>query len=1111
MLRIIMGKAGTGKSSAIMREISASVSRGEGGSILLIPEQFSHEAEREMCSICGDSMSLYAEVLSFTGLARKLSTELGGGAVRYLDKGGRLLCMALATEGLYSRLRVYSAARKRAELQSMLLTAVTEMKSACISSEMLFNAADRRKDTLSDKLYDLALVMEAYDAVVANGHADPADRLTVLAEQIENSGFCEKNRVYIDGFTDFTAQELRVIEALLKKKVNVTLCIGCDSPEEGSEIFELSRSTVRSFVRFCRENDIDCTLSTMDGTAGKNDSLRVFADNMFSYSGESAQCEDGVIGIHAAGNAAAECEFAAARCLELVREKGCRWRDIAIAVRGFEDYRLMLESTFSHYGVPLYTARKNDLLSKPLPSLISSVYEIVGGGWELADVLAYLRTGLTGLSDEECDELENYLLLWQLRGSAWKQESDWRLHPEGYGGEYDDSANERLRELNRLRRTVAKPLLHFEERSKSAETASEQAKALAELFHELNLSARLEQRSDELKERGMLTAAQECAQLWDITVNALEQSAAILGDAESDADSFGRLFTSMLSRYDVGTIPVSLDRVTAGDFDRMRRRRIKHLIVLGASDERIPAPEPEGGMFTQDERDMLSIYGIDLGGLGDGDMWREFSVIYNCLTLPSESLHFTYPTFGKNGDVLRPAFVVNRAKKLFDLSTKAVIPAELRLSAAAPALELAANALRGGGELAASAAKYFENEEPERMELLLKASDMSRGSLSKRSVEAVYGDKLYLSASKIDKFAACRFSYFMQYGLRAKKRESAEFAPPEMGIFMHFILEKVAGEVMELGGFKTVTETKLRELTDKYIAVYIHENLNDFREKTPRFVYLFRRLTKDVRTVVADMANELRVSDFEPIAFEFNFGKAENIPPYKLGEGEESLVLTGIADRIDGWVHDGKLYLRVMDYKTGRKKFSLSDVWYGMGLQMLLYLFSLRENGGLLYGREVVPAGVMYIPARDVMLSSNTDLSDEELSAKRAREVRRSGMLLDDMAVINAMENSEEPRYIPVTFKKGVPTGDALASAERFGLLAKHINKTLCDMARELHRGSICADPFYRSQQENACNQCDYFAACHFVSGENGESYKHTPNLEASKVWNILEGGEELG
>ncbi len=1111
MLRIIIGKAGTGKSAAIMAEIADAVRRQEGNSVLLVPEQYSHEAERELCERCGDSLSLYAEVLSFTAFARKLSSELGGAAVPYLDKGGRLLCMALAADGLYSRLRMYPAARRKAELQTVLLSAIDELKTACVSPEQLMQASNECVGALSDKLHDLSLLLEAYDAVTANGHADPTDRLTVLARQIEVSSIDEKTSIYIDGFTDFTAQERRVIEALLLKGACVTLCISCDSLSGGSEIFELTRIMARRLIGFAKENAIEFELEEFKGSSGKNAALSFCTEQMFVYSSERYEGECDSVQIALAASAAQECELAAAHALRLVRETGCRWRDIAVAVRGFSDYSLALESAFSRYGVPLYTARKTDLMAKPIPALIAYAYEIIDGGWECDDVLGYLRTDLVGLSSDECDELENYMLMWQLRGSAWTDNTDWRLNPEGFTDKLEDSSREKLRSVNALRRRVSAPLLHFAENAKNAQTAAEQAKALAGLLEELGLAERLEKKSRRLVESGRAATAQEYAQLWDITVSALEQCAAILGDTQTELSSFARLFTLMLSKYDVGTIPAALDRVTAGDFDRMRRRNIKHLIVLGASDTRLPQSSEEAGVFSRDERRRLLEMDIDLGGVGDSELWREFSLIYNCLTLPSESMLISYCAFDEKGEPQRAAFVVNRIRACLGLEVKAAASDEIKMNARAPALELAANAFNGAGTASASAAQLFETLKPERMQMLRAAAQSSRGSLSRRSVDALYGKNIKLSASKIDKFASCRFAYFMQYGLKAKTREPAGFTPPEMGIFMHYILEHTAKDVMLCGGFKSVTDEKLRQITDGHIAQYVHDTLNDFKEKSKRFEYLFRRLTGSVYQVVQDMADELRASDFEPLSFELDFGKSDILPPLKLGEGDDSLVLTGIADRVDGWVHDGRLYLRVVDYKTGKKSFSLSDVWYGMGLQMLLYLFSLGENGQLLYGKPIVPAGVLYIPARDVILSSKTDLSDEEIASERADEIKRSGLILDEPEVINAMEHSDKPRYIPVKFKGGVPTGDALASAERFGLLARHIDETLRKMACELKQGSIAADPFYRSQQENACLHCDYFDACHFADGENGEQVNPMPKLAATRVWNILEGGEGNG
>ena len=1110
MLKIYYGKAGTGKSAAVMNEICDAVKNAQGSRMLIVPEQYSHEAERELCQICGDSLSLYAEVFSFTGLARRFAAVYGGAAEAYLDKGGKMLCMALASDAVASRLKVYSGLRRRAEMQNVLLAAVDELKTACIDSEKLLAAAAECDGALADKLSDLALVQEAYDAAVAQGSADPSDRLNRLCEQLEESDLSEKFHIYLDGFTDFTAQEMRCIEAMISKNARVTVCLGCDDLKRGSETFELSRLTAKRLIAYAEEKSIPVETRRFTDTAGKNPALSFFADNMFSFSRAKFEGETAPVEIIAAPGISAECELAAAKAISLVRETGCRWHDIAIAVRGFEDYRQMLESVFHHYGVPLYTARKSDLLSKPLPALIAGAYEIMGSAWELDDIMFYLRTDLAGLDREDCDILENYAFMWQLRGLAWKQEKEIRLHPEGYGAEYTDETNDKLRYINALRRKAVRPLLNFEQKSEEAATARQQAQALADFLEELKLADRLEKKAEELRESGREAAAQEYQQLWDICVGALEQCVAVLGDTPADREYFGRLFTLMLSKYDVGTIPAALDRVLAGDFDRMRRRRIKHLIVLGASDSRIPQADAEGGVFSSDERKRLLEMDIDLGGAGDCELWREFSLIYNCLTLPSESLSFIYSGFSDKGEQQRPAFVVNRAKALFNLEIKNADMADAKMNSAAPALELAANAISGLGEAEAAAAEYFRDKTPQRLELLEAAAKMSRGSLSDEAVKALYGKKLRLSASRIDRFASCRFAYFMQYGLKAKTREPAGFAPPELGIFMHFVLEKVASEVMEKGGFKHVSDEELKKITDKYVAEYVHETLDDFREKTPRFEYLFRRLINDVRRVVADMAAELRVSDFEPLAFELDFGNREKIPPVELGEGEDSLTLTGIADRVDGWVHDGKLYLRVVDYKTGHKKFSLADVWNGMGLQMLLYLFTLGRHGDKIYGKEVVSAGVLYIPAKDVRVSASSDMSDDKIASERSSKLKRSGLILDDEAVINAMEHGDSPVYIPVKYNKsGKAAGDALASAERLGLLSKHIDETLREMATQLRRGSIIADPYYKSQQETACRNCDYFEACHFVNGENGESVRRIGSLSATKVWNMLEGGQE--
>lgn len=1100
MLRLIIGGAGVGKTSAVIEEICNAVHHCEGQRFLIVPEQYSHEAERELSLRCGDTLSLYAEVFSFTGLARRMMSLYGGGAGTALDKGGRLLCMALALKAAAPGLRVYSGAERKPELQDMLLHAVDELKTACVTSEALTRASAEMNDALGDKLSDLALVLESYDAVVSRGRADPADRLTVLKSQIPGSILGSGAHVYIDGFIDFTKQELEVILAMLSAGAELTVCLTLDGIDAGSEIFELSRRAGRTLIRRAKELGTSVEVQTL--SAQRQDALSFFAENLFSYT-DVRETSNEQIELWRADDISAECEFAAAKAIALVRG-GCRWRDIALVVRGFEDYRGTLESVFRHYKVPLFTARKSDMLSKPLPAMIDSAYEIILGGWDVDDVISYMRTGLSGLSAGECDELADYIFKWQLRAGAWQKSEPWRQHPDGYGNDYDDESRERLSRINALRHTLSAPLLKFSDASSKAESASAHAAALTNLLRDLRLPELLSERAKALRAAGRETLGAEYEQIWDICVSALEQCDAVLGASAMDAQEFSRLFSMMLSKYDIGAIPVSLDRVSAGDFDRNRRRHIKHLIVLGASDARLPSTEGDAGVFSEDDRQRLLEYDIDLGGGEEGELWREFSLIYNCLTLPSEKLIMCCPLSDANGEEQRPAFVFTRAQALFELEAKTADITDARTSAPAPAMSLAAQGILGGSGASAAAAEYFRNAEPESFGALERAAAMRRGTLSQNTVEKLYGRKLMLSASRIDKFASCRYAYFCQYGLRAKPYEPAQFRPPEIGTFMHYVLEKTMTEVKNRGGINSVTNDELKEITDTFVERYVSEELDDFREKSSRFIHLFKRICRDVHQVVCDMADELRRSSFEPLDFELDFSDASKIPPVELGGAEGELRLTGIADRVDGWVHEGKLYLRVVDYKTGKKEFSLSDVWYGMGLQMLLYLFALEECGEKRYGTEVVPAGVMYLPARNEMSRQEHRIDEAKAEAERLKALRRSGIVLNDEAVINAWEHGDDKLYIPV--KSRSRNGfDGLAGAAQLGKLERHIKKTLCDMARELRSGSIAADPYYRTQEETACGRCDYYDACHFSDGENGESVRRQPTLSPERVWAMID------
>lgn len=1109
MLRLILGAAGSGKTSVITKEISTKVAAGETNICLIVPEQYSHEAERELCSVCGDGLSLSAEVLSFSRLAVRVAQEMGTGGRTYLDGGGRLLCMSLALNQISSRLRLYSAASRDPRLQLELLRTVEELKTACISPEALLEAAQEAEGELSAKLSDLSLCLETYEAILAQGHADPSDRLVRLAETVGESSIGKNGQFYIDGFLDFTGAELEVIKALLKQGAPLTVCLTCDGLYADGEQFMPSRITAYSLLRFAKELGQEAEALTVDTDDSRATPLRFYNDHLFLHTLERVENSSGEITVFRTDDLRCECELAAACCIRLVRETGCRWADIAIAARGFSDYSAALEESFRLYDVPLFSAVRGSILQKPIPALLEAAFDVISGGWDIEDVLCYMKTGLTGVPRWDCDILAGYVTLWNIGGSSWTKESPWKQNPLGFAKKETEDSKSLLDKINSLRRKIAAPLITLEEKGRQAKTALEQARALSEFLAEINLPETLSAHVSELEAAGRLQLADEFSQLWGVLCRALEQFTALLGQLPMSQNEFFGLFLKMLAQYDVSSIPFSPDSVSAGEIDRMRRRNIKHLLVLGASDDRFPAASESTGLLSEEDRDFLGVKLLLPVGAADS-LSRELSLIYNCVCLPSHSLTLSYHSSGDDGAKLRPSFLINRAVALMDVETKTPKLSALRLSARKPAFLLAAGASGSSETEAALAFAYFEStsEGRERLHRLKRMAKTDRGHLSEGSVESLYGKTISISPSRADAFVSCRFYYFLRYGLKLNEREKAGFNPPELGTYMHYVLEKCAGEISSTVGFHNATEDLAGALADKYTDIYITERLGGFEEKSPRFVFLFNRLRPSVRRVVTDMVRELSLSDFAPLDFELFFGRGGKLPPITLGDGENKLQISGIADRVDGYFRDGKLYLRVMDYKTGKKSFSLSDVWYGMGMQMLLYLFALEHKGDELYGEKIVPAGVLYIPARDEIISSPGDLTNDELERAKAKTRRRSGLLLRDETVLDAMEKGEAPEYIPVKYKNGVPTdGESLTDESGFKALGEHVEGRLLELQRNLSEGRIDAHPCYKTETDNACLYCPYGQVCRFDEGRDERRY--LTKVKAEDFWNRLAGGTD--
>ncbi len=1103
MLKLLLGRAGTGKTTRLMAAVREDGPRRP--QIILVPEQVSHDRERLLCQACGPSASRWAEVLSFTRLASRVFHEAGGSAGPVLDAGGRLLLMSQAVALVSGGLRVYARPSRKAAFLEQLLATGDELKSYCVRPEDLLDAAREEQGLQSDRLHDLGLILSGYEALVARRAEDPRDRLTRLADTLRTCCWFRGKDVYLDCFTDFTPQQRQILAHALRQARRVTVALTCDSlTETGETVFQPARRTAQALVALCREEGIGMECEVLAGSrTNVLPELRHLEAHLFS-DGAPAPEEAAGPCLFAAASPYEEAEWAARQILTLVRERDWHFRDITVAARTLERYQPVLESVFRRYQIPLFLGRMEDILEKPVLTLLTAALESVRSHYETDDLFRYLKTGLAGPTWEEIDLLENYALRWDIRGSRWIRQSDWNWHPEGYSMPWREEDRALVARLDALRRRVIAPLEQLSQARRG--TGAELARALYRFLEEIALPERLTERAEALRAAGELQQAEEYRQLWQVLIGALEQCSDLLSEQVLELDYFTDLFRLVLSQYSVGAIPVALDRVNGGDVARVAHVRCKALFLLGADDSQFPLVSESPGLLTDRDRALLAGHGLELAPSAGQRLDREQALAYGALTRPTELLYLSYPQ-AVDGAAQRPAVLWERLERMFPRAPRGALEESARLLAPLPALELAAET---GDEsllerLAAS---------PERTEAVRRvrsARSFTRGRLSPETVHALYGQETALSASRMDKLKSCHFSYFLQYGLKAKARRPAGFDAPEVGTFVHYVLEHVLRAAQARGGVAALAEEERRSLSEQAVRSYIETQLGALDEQTPRFRYLFGRMRQSVELIVSNVVEELEHSQFIPLSFELGFGRGEDLPPVRVEVGDLTLFVSGFVDRVDGWEKDGRLYLRVVDYKTGRKSFSLTDVWHGLSLQMLLYLFTLQEQGETYYGRPVLPAGVLYLPARDVLLPGSREMDEPSRLRAADKALRRSGLLLRDEEVLRAMEPWDEggPRFLPVRVSRaGAISGDSLATAEQWGILHRRLHDLLREMGQELAAGDIDADPYWKGSGHTACDFCDFAQACHFEEGRGGDRRRFLYSVSGKEFW---EGGSGDG
>lgn len=1075
MLTLVYGIDWTANRDYIMELISKDVANKLPRRILLVPELISHDTERRLCSAAGNTTSRYAEVLSFSRLTGRICDWAGHGTADCMDNGGRLVAMAAAARQLHSKLKSYASVETKPEFLTGLIDAIDEFKRCCIMPADLAAAAKQSQGAFAQKLEELSLLFAAYDAICQQGKLDPRDQLTWGLDLLDQSDFAQNHVFYIDGFPDFTIQNMSVISHLIKNSSHVIIAMNCDRP--GSELLAFSKAgeTASKILRLAQNAGIEVEIKEIKSTNQHFLPVcrQLFQGNILKL----PEYQNKIITVQT-NSVYDECVLAADRVLELIRS-GARYRDISLICTDISTYQNALTMHFQLCGIPIYIAGTEDILEKSVIVTVLAALDAALGGFETKDILRYLKSALSPLTLEECDLLENYAILWSIQGKKWL--CDWKMHPGGLVDIWLPEDHNNLKIINNIRNKAIEPLIDLSNRFRRAVSVSQQVEALIAFLEKIQLQNRLTQLAVEMDFSGDNRSAQILNQLWEILLSALEQLSETLGQMQWDTDGFIRLFHLLLSQYNVGTIPPVLDMLTIGPVTAMRCQQTKHLIVLGATEGKFPNYGMSSGVLTDQERKELRRLGIPLTGGASEGIEIEFSEIYSAFCGISDSIYLSCIE-GQS------SFIYRRVAEMTEGSN--ANPKSLGAAAVNP-IEAVAYLCRNKMPNAAKKIGLWEQYQDVEHRA---AYDL--GHVSETGIKSLYGKKLNLSASQVDKLADCRFAYFLKYGLRAKEQKPITVDPAEFGTYVHYVLEHTAREIRNMGGFKEVSLEKTMEIAKNHSDAYTTEHFSQIDSQ--RIAYLFQRNNQELAMVVEELWHEFQDSSFEAFDFEVAFGDKMQMPAIQINGKRMEAQLRGFVDRVDVWQQGTVNYFKIVDYKTGKKDFDYCDVFNGLGLQMLLYLFALEQAGDELLGKNPIPAGVQYFPARVPIMAADSEITDEEIEKARQAHWKRNGLLLNDEAVLNAIDHSDTQFRLCCKFKKdGTISGD-IANRQQLKLLCAYIFGLLGRMVDDIASGNVTPNPYTRGSSHNACQFCPYGAICHASSVQDRRNYKM---MSSQRFW----------
>ncbi len=1111
MLKIVTGRINSGKTTYVQNIIKEKVSSGENGVYLIVPEQFSFESERRILTLLGEKDALSVVVCSFSRLAQNILGDIHG--LCRLDEAGRVALMSTALEETSDKLNVYGKFSRSIGVVSEMLKISDELKKCAVTSQMLEDASHKLENgMLRKKVADLSLIISAFDALVAQRFSDARDDLTLLADKLLDNRCFEGTTVVIDGFKGFTQQEFDVISRIVSqsKDVYITLCLDeIYAGEYDITAFSSVRETARKLINTAKKAGVSVSQVRVPEYEGRyaSECLEALEKNLYAVNSDVYDGPADEVTVYSARTAYEECDFVALTIKKLLREEGYRCRDIAVISRSEDEYSKSLRASLKKHGVPVFEDKRRLLASQPPVVMARAALEIAARGYSTDALFRLLKTQLTQLDVEQVSELENYVYLWQIDGRSWLE--PWSNNPSGLGSALSEKDKEKLDSINKLREICVVPLEKFRNSFRLSTNTTQMMTALYSYLIDVKAPQNLKKLAVALDSYGETADAVELGRVWDRLMLILDQLSSALTDTKVDSHRVLDLFNLVLGVQDIGVIPHGIDEIIIGSAERIRVNRPRAVFVVGVNDGVFPKKPSSGRVLGDADRQILNDMGLSVAAPSQSDFLEERYIAYSALCCGYERLYVSHCKTDFSGAEKNPSELIGHITSLLPkcaLKDESDFDEIDLIQSEASAFQATAKGWRRDSVLESTLKACFADREgyAQRMAALDRAGGKNDFKIENAAVaSALFGNDIYVSATKIEDYSKCPFMYFCRHGIKLNERRIAEIDAALSGTVSHYVLEKIVSrfgkELINLDAERVRKE--VTDILDEYLLNSLGADKRD-----ERFDFLYRRLCDSLCIVVMCLVNEMKLSDFEPADFELNIGgKESDIKQFEIDLADGGrVILSGMVDRVDVLKTADKTFVRVMDYKTGSKKFDLNDVMHGLNMQMLLYLFAIKANGTERYG-NVVPAGVLYIPAKSASGRVSRDETREMLHAKIINEGRMSGLILDDDRVVHAIDTEHTGTVIPLN-KKGVY--DNLIGLSQLAALEKRVTDTVREMGAALHRGEIPAKPVYGGTYSTPhCEYCPYIDVCLYEGNAEENKYNGMKFDECLQI--LEEDGEE--